>query len=195
MLSPYLSPKESLMTRLLVSTLVTVLCLAPTVQASTLPKVDFKAGQHIVAAGLLDANYDYAVTDHWSLGVSSAGLLLIPIVPIAARSTLKLLQTDWLTAGLTVSAGITPNAWGPRPWYELPEPVSYWVQPALNATLGAADAPVKLRLTVGPLFMNGGLGPSPVWWFWPNAEVAFRLTERHELTLGGNALVGWRGVF
>jgi hypothetical protein len=175
--------------------LMAVLGLALPARASTLPKVDFSAGQHIVAAGLLDANYDYAVTDHLSFGVSSAGLLLIPIVPIAARSTLKLLQTDWLTAGLTVSAGITPNAWGPKPWYELQEPVSYWVQPALNATLGAVDAPVKLRLTVGPLFMNNGFAPSPVWWFWPNAEVAFRLTERHELTLGGNALVGWRGVF
>lgn len=179
------------MTRLIVATLTAVLCLAPAVQASTLPKVDFNAGQHTVALGVLDANYDYAVSDHVSLGLSSAGLL----VPLAARTTVKVLQTDLVTAGVTLSGGITPNMWGPAPWYTLSQPVSYWAQPALNVTVGAPDAAVKLRMTVGPLFVNGGLASSPVMWFWPNAEVAFRLSPAHELTIGGNALVGWRGVY
>lgn len=177
-------------------TCLSILGLAMPVQASTLPKVDFAAGQHIVAAGLLDANYDYAFTDYLSAGVSSTGLLLLPIVPIAARATLSLVKTGWLTAGITVSAGTAANTWGPKPWYELPAPVSYWAQPALNLTLGAVDAPVKGRITVGPLlWMNGYVGPTPIFWFWPNAEVAFRLSPAHELTIGGNALVGWRGVF
>lgn len=34
------------------------------------------------------------------------------------------------------------------------------------------------------------LGP-----FVPNLEVAFRLNANHELTLGGNAIIGWRGRF
>jgi hypothetical protein len=158
------------MSRPIVSTLAILFGLAPSAQASTLPKVDFAAGQHMIALGLLDASYDYGLTDNLSIGVSSAGLL----VPIAARATLQVLQIDRVTAGVTLSGGITPNMWGPNPWYTLPEPVSYWMQPALNVTYGLPEDDIKLRLTVGPLSLNGGFGPTPVWWFWPNAEVAHR---------------------
>jgi hypothetical protein len=179
------------MSRRILGPLLAMLCVAPATQASTLPRVDFDAGQHLIALGVLDASYDYALTDDLSIGLSSTGLL----VPIAARATLQVLHIDRVTAGVTLSGGITPNMWGPNPWYTLPEPVSYWLQPALNVTYGLPEDDIKLRLTVGPMSMSSSGSWTPVFWFWPNAEVAFRLSEHHELTVGGNSLVGWRGVY
>lgn len=162
-------------------------------QASTLPKVDFKAGEHILTVGLLDANYDYAVSDHFSFGVSTTAV----VVDLAARATVRAVTLGPVSVGATLGAGLSPNLWGPTPLSAMPEPVSFWVQPALNLTFGAPDDVVKLRTLIGPKFMNGRLRlpQNPLEWALQSAELAFRLNEQHEITVGGNGLVGWRGTF
>lgn len=147
-----------------------------------------------MAAGLLDANFDMLLGEGLSAGLSftmqPTGQLLS-----ALRGTYRLAgsETDGWAIGLTGSAGQGPQtnfdlsitAWSPNRGF-------YWLQPAAVGALYFFEQRLILRATVGPAFlfnqdlelMEGSIVP--------NVELAYRLTPMHEVTLGGNALVGLR---
>lgn len=171
-------------------------------QASTLPPLH-TAPQHVtVSIGVFDANVDVGLSDHWSVGVTSLSTPtltggpetspLLGFMVLGLRSTYRIAGApDTLSYGVTFSGGI----FGPQ--------YMGWLQPAFNAALPLGDV-VTLRGTVGPIIQVPlGANTSPVAplyvqnnnWFWPNLELGIRLQPQHELTLGGNSLVGWRGYF
>lgn len=182
-------------------------------EASTLPRVDFDAGNRMLAVGALDASFDYAFTDRLSLGVS---LVPYPSTSIAwfdpllsplnasVRGTYRVGEVLGMPVGVSLSAGVnqtiisTAAVGAPslNPFPGLPllrfEYLAY-VQPALNVArpLGAGWT---VRATLGPLIIvdPGHRGVLPLW---PNVEFSKQLGEHHELTLLGNSLVGWRGTF
>ncbi|MNX72827.1 hypothetical protein D3C86_1041970 [compost metagenome] len=169
-------------------------------EASTLPRVDFRSEQTLLAIGLPgDLSLDRTFSDRLSLGVTtfiagSAG----PTGPMAigVRGTYRLGEAaKGLTYGLTVSGGVYPphffNPSSPDLISKTPE---YWVQPALVASLPLSDVLV-LRGTVGPLLFTMSHHAGIPAWLWPNLELAARIAPGQELTLGGNSLVGWRGPF
>jgi hypothetical protein len=192
--------------------LATLIVFFPLVgYASTLPRVDFKEGDRIVAGGLLDVNFDYALTDKLSLGAS-----LIPStrtyawydpilspVSVALRSTYRLGVFSGAVVGLTLSGGayevipanMSSQALLPgTPFFHMDTAI--FVQPALNVALplGAGEGHWTVRATLGPSFI---LDPQNQNFFplWPNIEMARSFGDHGELTLLGNALVGWRSVF
>jgi hypothetical protein len=159
--------------------------------ASTLPRVDFKQGQLAVAAGAFDANVDYAVLNNLSIGVS--GTFPWSLMLGAGRLTYRIGEVGPVSYGLSLSGGtIRPGLVN----LQRPEDgdMGYWVQPALNLAVPLGSLPLTLRATVGPVWVNQTLtklnGD-----IIPNAELAWRLNPSNELTLGGNALIGWRGTF
>lgn len=132
-------------------------------------------------------------------------------VAAAARVTGTLWeQGSELAIGWTASIGAGANMGlgfrgpvGATP----PTSGSVWFQPALNLRLPCLFR-TRLRATIAPSFR---LDESNVWGLdlwkastpagWlvigvaPAIELAFPVGDRHELTLGGNGLVGWRGRF
>lgn len=159
--------------------------------ASTLPRVDLHQGQVAVAVGLADANVDYALLDTLSIGLS--GALPWSVLLKAARATWRIGQLGPVAYGLTLSGGtIAPGLVNTaKPEDAL---TGYWVQPALNVAVPLGPTPLTLRATLGPTWVNQTLmhqNGDLV----PNAELAWRLNDAHEITLGGNALIGWRGTF
>lgn len=162
--------------------------------ASTLPPLPQKAGQSTVSLGVPDANYDYAFTDSLSVGVSALYFppgFASPGLVAAPRLSYRFFGSDDdFALGATLSAGYFENV-----GYGTQTPSRMlWVQPAINASIALGPV-VRVRCTLGPAllentdFTNGMVLPLP------NVEVAFKLHPQHELTLGGNSLVGWRGRF
>lgn len=180
--------------------------------ASTLPRVDFERGDRLVAVGLLDVDFDYAVTGNWSIGAS-----MIPypntsiawydpvLSPMAAslRSTYRLGTVWGCPIGVTVSGGtyaVIPSTGSGQallpgtPFLRF-ESAAY-LQPALDLTvpLTRGDAGWTLRLTAGPSFV---LDPAHrrIFPLIPNLEIAKSFGKGRELTFLGDGLVGWRSVF
>ncbi len=155
--------------------------------ASTLPPLDFRANQVMLGLGALDANVDVALSDRFSVGLSAQ-----PFSPVTGRATVRVGEVGGLSYGLSLAGGLTPNVWGS---VSGPTTYSTWVQPALvvGYRFGGPEGALSLRGTVGPMFLNGSTAMPFL--AWPNAEVAYRFAPGHELTLGGNGLVGWRGTF
>lgn len=197
-----------------------VACILITLQAapaeaSTLPKIDFKQGEHTIALGVLNASWDYAVLDRLSVGAS-----LIPMPstiawydPIlspqnaSARASLRLGEIAGVAVGLTLSGGIFNPIVVPacpcglkNPFPALP--IMRWngyrayLQPAANIAVpfGNGSEGWTFRATLGPIFDYSPESSSMVP-LWPNVEFAYRWPSGHELTLLGNGLVGWRGIF
>ena len=186
------------------------LLMATPCEASTLPPVDFEASRVILSAGTLwherivDASLDVALSERVSLGLSLIGNPLArPDKPAtlhvgAIRSTYRLHGApDAFSYGLTLSAGTyldKPGGWfmNPRTSEHFP-----WAQLAFNLALPLGDWGV-FRGTLGPVFVGEAATRSlfaPWLWAVPNAELALRVWPPHELTLGGNSLVGWRASF
>lgn len=195
---------------------VASLSSAPAAQASTLPRVDFQPGERTVAVGILDANVDWAVLDRLSIGASFIPLpssiawydpILSPM-SAALRATYRLGELAGYPVGVTLSTGIVNVLVGPNCPCGLPNPFpalplmrwnSYvgFVQPAANITVpfkAPGQAGWTMRATLGPIF---GYTPQSTNFLplWPNLEFAYSWGERTELTLLGNALVGWRTTF
>lgn len=158
--------------------------------ASTLPRVDFQAHQVMIAIGFPDASVDVALSDRLSLGASAVALGVDNLFP-AVRATYRLAEgPGGFAFGATLSAGLIPNFMRGSM-----TPLMYqsYVQPAANVTLplGGSESPVRLRATLGPIFNDGVLSLMPL----PNLELGIKLAPQQELTLGGNSLIGWRGLF
>lgn len=172
-------------------TALALLLIPAAAEASTLPRVDFEARQVMVSVGLPDASVDVALSDRLSLGASAFALGVDNLFP-AARATYRLADgPGGLVVGVTLSAGLIPNVMRSA---SVPLMYQSYVQPAANVTLplGGAQSPVRLRATLGPLWYD--LQPS--WYvFIPNVELGIKVAAQQELTLGGNSLIGWRGLF
>ena len=153
--------------------------------ASILPRVDFNQGNTDVAIGLFDAAVDYAVLDRLSVGAA-----LIPSIfpaPFIARPTLLAGRLTWRGGEVgSLSWGATGSLMAFR--NPTTGKTALFVQPALNMAWRPGEGPFTLRATLG--LMNYDF-PAPV----PNVELAFKVFGRHELTLLGGGLIGWRGIF
>ena len=192
--------------------LATMAGLPPAV-ASTLPRVDFSQGQTIVSTGLLDVNVDHAVLDQWSVGLSLMPLpsgyawfdpVLSPL-SAAVRSTYRVGAIGNVAMGVTVSAGVfTPLITGGRrpslnPFPDLPllrYQYRAFIQPAFNVAwpLGSEEGHWTLRATLGPVLFADWVSHDLVP-LWPNIEFSKQLSANSELTILGNGLIGWRGLF
>jgi hypothetical protein len=160
--------------------------------ASTIPVLD--PGRVTLAGGLADIGVDYRLDDRWQLGASAA-VNLSPAV--AVRSTYR--HTEGV--GLVLSTGVSSNFMlGVRvpPGMPVPNWFSAWVQPALEVAVPIPQTPLTLRATMGPrldyAFLNDTTWNLHQPWsvaMVPNAELGLQLPWG-ELTLGGNALAGWR---
>ena len=192
--------------------------LSSSVSASTLPPVDFRRGDQVLAVGVLDFSFDYAVTEQFSLGATlNPGIsryqwfdpLLSPFAA-AVRSTYRLGEApNGLSYGVTLSSGIVMavpyTMCGPdcRPYdlslgfpFLLKGQYRAFLQPAFNVTKTVGEI-LSVRATLGPvLLLNGAVGFEPVLVpIWPNLEIVFRVSPRSEITLLGNSIIGWRGIF
>lgn len=185
-----------------------IACICAPAKASTLPPLDFHQGQKIIALGVVDGNFDWALTDNLSVGGSliwmnghpelTWGLYTFGVG--ALRSTYRIFGAPGSTSfGLTVSVGQVsghPLIWNPNPNDEMPRvlsPTRNWFQPALNISVPVGS--ISFRGTIGPIFgadLPPGIG---IWDFWPNFELAYQINSGNELTLGGNSVVGWRFLF
>lgn len=183
--------------------------------ASTVPRIDFKQGEHTVALGVLNASWDYAVVDQFSLGFSlipmpNANAWYDPILSpqnASARASLRLGEFAGVAVGMTLSGGIFNPIVVPQcpcglknPFPTLP--IMRWngyrayIQPAVNIAVpfGSWSEGWLFRATLGPVF-DYSPESSNVMPLWPNVEFAYRWRNGQELTLLGNGLVGWRGIF
>ena len=189
------------------TTLMAIALIGAPAMGSTIPKVDFKQGQTMLALGVMDANVDYALTENISVGASGIFLNGYPQLTWglytfgvgAIRTTVRLVDIpNRASLGVTLSVGqISGHPFIRRSKSEMPlvlSPTSGWLQPALNASI-----PIErftIRATIGPIFgAELEQGTTGIFTVWPNLEVAYSLAENAELTLGGNSIVGWRGVF
>lgn len=171
--------------------------------------------------GALDFSVDWARTADEAWGVA---LMAVPITGAppgyfrerlpglwlaAARVTRKWGENpDGLSWGHTLSGGIAP-VFAETTATVVPPPNFMFVQPAAVATWSFRlfGFPSALRGTLGPVISLGGVGDSVgsgagggadfgvAAWLWPNLEFAVAFSPRHELTLGGNSVVGWRTSF
>lgn len=183
--------------------LVSVGLTASSVQASTLPPVDFKQSDRKLSVGMFDASFDYAPLEKLSIGASfvsehhqapDISLLFVPRT-LALRATYRFWDgPTGLCLGATLSGGTT--FLDRRAVMDSTSlTYGYWLQPALNLTLPIVSPHLTLRATTGPSFDRNFTIDSLLWRVWPSVEVAYRFNQRHELTLGGNSLLGWRGTF
>lgn len=179
------------------------LATAAPAAASTLPPLDYRAGQTVVAIGFPDLNVDHALSDRLA-----AGLTVLYIPPIIEWSPART-QPDgtvipasrpfWLAAGPRVTYRLAGEADGTALGVSTTAGIlgpqwNWWVQPSLVGSLSLWGV-VRLRGSLGPVITSSFLANPWGFGLWPNAEMAIRVLPDHELTLGGNALVGWRGRF
>lgn len=180
------------MRALLTAALGLVLFAAPAA-ASTLQRVDFAPHQSSLAIGLLDANFDTAVSDRLSLGASLGWAILG--MNAAVRSTWRTDgDPDGFATGWGFNAGYsTLSAYGSGN--------AVWLQPAwlMSSRLGGSN--LFLRASLGPALWfqistdPTGTNITPVFEVLPNVELAYRFHRYGELTLGGNSLLGFRAIF
>lgn len=182
------------MRKTLAPLLGTMVVLAGPAEASMVPPVDLEAGRGALTVGLATVAYDHALSDRLSLGLAATGVHLIFLAGYgaAARGTYRLgsLPGDGMY-GLTLSGGyMAISSIGPAQ-------SGVFVQPALNFAWPFAYG--NLRATIGPMLLFGRVSPTigPVQTFdfqplVPNMELAFRISDRDEVTLGGYGLLGWR---
>ncbi|MDB5098964.1 MAG: hypothetical protein JWM80_3385 [Cyanobacteria bacterium RYN_339] len=172
-------------------------------EASTLPALDGGPGRFSVTAGILDAGVDVGIGQRLSLGATAfvPPVGIVGLVGLAGRATFWL--TDplaWVVVGATVSVGDTYTSGATS------QSQYTWAQPAVNVALAPGRTGWALRGTFGPVAswtsntVRTGTAPGTTATFEllpfvPNLEVAYRFTPNHELTLGGNGLIGWRGRF
>lgn len=189
--------KPSAMAAVLTPVVGALLAFAGPAEASMIPPVELRAGQASGAVGLASFAYDHALTDRLSVGVAGSATYLVFLVGYgaAARATYRFWESpEGMSLGLTLSGGHMSL------WSIGPAQSGIFLQPALNVTLRTATGTV--RATLGPMALFGRLSPTigPVQSFdlqplLPNIELAFPLSDRDELTLGGYGTVGWRRLF
>lgn len=175
---------------LLTSALLGSLWGAPA-HAAVFPHLGLERGERAFQAGLLDAGVEVALTDRWSVGASGfyLGVLNGADIDTAYR---VLGSADGPSLGLGVSAGYGElNVLGTsKTWF---------MQPAAIASLPLG--PLRLGALFGPVIHTvqpyvTDPGTIFVNWNWiPNLELAYRLDRSNEITLGGNGLIGWRGIY
>lgn len=187
--------------------IATIAMMAAPAAGSTIPKLDFQKGQTMLALGVVDANIDYALTENISIGASGIFLNGYPQLTWglytfgvgAIRATARLAETpNRASLGVTISAGQVSghpfNRTSKSEMLIVLSPTSGWLQPALNASIPIDR--FTIRATVGPIFgAELEQGTTGIFMVWPNLEVAYQLLAGQELTLGGNSILGWRGVF
>jgi hypothetical protein len=192
--------------------------LAAPAAASTIPDVSLRAKKVVVTAGFADASVDYGVTDRLQLGAGGEFTLITPA--FYGRVTFRMLDDTLLgDVGVHIAGG---NYY---PIFVRTIPGQFlFLGPVITRKLGSfavLRASVGVVLTndfdivfppgandhfppiVPPLSRKWGLGLSreagasfdPLSFFLPNLELAFPIGADHELTLGGNAIIGWRGRF
>ena len=184
-------------------------------------EIDVAGGTLLPVRGAIDFSVDWARTEREAWGVT---LMAVPITGAppgyfrerlpglwvaAGRVVRKAGETaDGLTWGYALSAGLGP-VFAETTATVVPPPNFWFVQPALvgswNFRLFGSRA--ALRGTLGPVLSLGGVGDSVgsgagggadfgmAAWLWPNLELGIHMSKRHELTLGGNSVVGWRTSF
>ena len=178
-------------------------------------------GTLVPVRGALDVAMDWTREDMTSWGFT---LMAVPLTGAPPGYFRERLPGLWLAAvrhvrqwganddgfawGSVVSGGVAP-VFADATAEVVPPPNFLFVQPALVGawTFQLYGRPSALRGTLGPVLSLGGLGDSVgtgagggadfgmAAWLWPNLEFAVALNRRHELTLGGNSVVGWRGTF
>lgn len=171
--------------------------------------------------GAVDFSVDWARAEREAWGIS---LMAVPITgapPGYFRERLPGLwvaagrvvsqwgqNDDGLSWGSVVSGGLAP-VFAETTATVVPPPNFWFVQPALVGAwrfrlFGFHSA---LRGTLGPVLSLGGVGDAVgtgagggadfgiAAWLWPNLEFAVAFSRRHEMTLGGNSVIGWRSTF
>jgi hypothetical protein len=171
--------------------------------------------------GTVDFSADWAREETQSYGLS---LIAVPITGAppgyfrerlpglwvaAARVTRKWGENDdGMSWGLTVAGGLAP-VFAETTATVVPPPNFWFLQPAFVGAWNFRLFGIRsaLRGTLGPVLSLGGVGDAigsgagggadfgVAAWLWPNLEFAVRVSPRHELTLGGNGVLGWRTTF
>lgn len=206
------------MRRSAIIALLLALAVPSPAAASTLPDVSLRGKKLAVTAGFADVGVDYAVTDRLQVGVGGEFTLIT--ASYYARATYRLWDDTILgDIGLHLAGGnwlpvLSKSYHGQFVFFG---PV---IARRLGsfAVLRASYGPYLTNdfnlvfppgggwgangqyPTAAPTSRSWGLGidfPSPSAWgyFLPNLELAFPIGSDHELTLGGNAILGWRGRF
>ena len=177
-----------------------LLLVATPAAAAGVPPMDLARGELAVQAGVPAIGADLSL-GRLVIGGAATGFA----VPTLAYGYGVVGSLGWRLSGLPrreVCAGLallggTLSVSGAAGFGE-----AWFVQPALALAVPLGDA-ATLRLAGGPAFFlltsrnapasaqSRGFLP-----FVPNVELAFRLAEGSELTLGGlPSIVGWRGTF
>lgn len=171
--------------------------------------------------GALDFSADWARDERESWGFT---LMAVPITGAPPGYFRERLPGLWLAAGRVVhkwgenddglswggmlSGGLAP-VFAETTDTVVPPPNFMFVQPALVGSWGFRLFGFRsaLRGTLGPVLSLGGIGDAIgagagggadfgiAAWLWPNFEFAVAFSPRHELTLGGNGVIGWRTSF
>lgn len=171
--------------------------------------------------GAVDLSVDWVHRDDESIGLAVMMVPLTGAPPGYFRERLPGLwlasarvvrrwgvTQDGLTWGGMLSGGLAP-VFAETTATVVPPPNFWFVQPALvaswNFRLFGLDS--ALRGSLGPVISLGGVGDATgsgagggadfgvAAWLWPNLEFAVRVGRRHEVTLGGNSVLGWRTQF
>ena len=171
--------------------------------------------------GAVDLSVDWARSEHEAIGLT---LMAVPITGAPPGHFRERLPGLWVAAGRVVRkwganddglswGGVLSGGLGPvfaeTTASVVPPPNFWFLQPALVGAwrFWLFGFPSALRGTLGPVLSLGGVGDSVgsgagggadfgvAAWLWPNLEFAVAFSPRHELTLGGNSLVGWRTAF
>lgn len=164
---------------------------ASSASASTLPPLQVERGRACLSLGLADVNLDLAVLPGMVAGFSF--VMTSKIVGVAGRSTFVLGTDGWgFPYGCSFALGYGPA--GPF------SGSTSWAQPAWVHGLQLAPS-WRLRYSLGPMFFvsqrtvgTDTLVEVQLWPVLPNAEIVYALGRWQELTLGGNAIIGWRAI-
>lgn len=168
--------------------------------ASGVPPMDLTRGELAVQAGVPSVGADL------SLGrLVLGGAATAYVLPTLASGYGVVGHASWRLSGLPRREACWGLALlgGTLTWAGRGATSEYWyAQPALAVAVPLGGS-VTLRAAGGPICYlaattnAGSRGVAQAFLpFLPNAELAFRLTEGHELVLGGLPnVLGWRGTF
>ncbi len=181
---------------------------APSAYASAVPTLPRAGHPNTLQVGLADLAYDRTVADRLSIGGLAS--FTFDEVAASARATGTIWSNgDALALGWTTSLGASQTTGlGARVPYgvEVPHEASLWVRPALAVAVPFVFGS-RIRFIGGPSFgvADALIYPearylwtasTPYGWavirYVGTSELAFPIGDRHEVTFGGSAIVGWR---
>ncbi len=162
--------------------------------AAIIPPLDVRHGETALDVGFISLSVGHGFVEKWSIG---AATVFLPFHYLAAGSVSYRMDSSlhWLDYGLSVSAGSANCCFGTR------NPSFWFIEPAFNASI-RPFGPFVVRATLGPTFryipahtampFDVEVPDKVDVWPDPNVELAVRLFDFGEISLGLKSLVSYR---